>query len=113
MKQIIAILAVLILTQASGNAGTLVNGNWTPAHCGAEPEPPVIDKTNIENFNRSIDAINAWQDRALEYHACMVKEANADNERITNTANQAQSRLQDEINRINAEADQVRNELTK
>ena len=113
MKQTIAIFAVLILAQTSVSAGTLVNGNWTPTHCGAEPETPTIDKTNIDNFNRSVDAINAWQDRALEYHACMVKEANADNERITSTVNQAQARLQAEINRVNAEADKVRNGLTK
>ncbi|SES68566.1 hypothetical protein SAMN05216326_1025 [Nitrosomonas marina] len=113
MKYIAAILSGLILIQASGHAGSLVNGHWTPAHCGAEPEPPVINTTNIENFNRSVDAINAWQDRALEYHTCMVKEANADNELITHTANQAQARLQAEINRVNAEADKVRSELNK
>ncbi|WP_090632543.1 hypothetical protein [Nitrosomonas marina] len=110
---IVAILTGLILVQASGYAGSLVNGRWTPAQCGAEPEPPVINTTNIENFNRSVDAINAWQDRAMEYHACMVKEANADNELIAHTANQAQARLQAEINRLNAEAGKVRNELNK
>lgn len=113
MKQSTAALLILLLllVHTSGNAGTLIDGSWVPTNCGEKPEPPVIDTSSSENFNRSVDAINEWQDRAVEYHACMVDEANADNDLIANTANEAQARFQKEINRINAEATQGRDEL--
>lgn len=111
MKQLFTILAILLIAHTSSNAGTLIDGNWTPSNCGEIPEPPVVDTSSVENFNRSVDAINEWQDRALEYHSCMVDEANADNDLIANTANESQARFQEEINRVNAEAAQGSAEL--
>jgi len=108
MKQSFLILSFLLLTHASSNAGTLMNGAWSPSGCGEKPGPPIVDSTNTVNFNRSIDAINEWQDRALEYNSCLIKEANADSALITKTANDVQSEFQKEIDRVVTEADKVR-----
>ena len=111
MKQSFPILIFLLLAHTSSNAGTLMNGAWFPSGCGEKPEPPIIDSTSTDNFNRSVDAINEWQDRALEYNSCLIKEANADSELITKTANDVQSKFQKEIDRVVTEADKVRVDL--
>lgn len=111
MKQSLLIFILLLLAHTSSNAGSLINGAWSPADCGKKPESPIIDSTSAEKFNRSVDAINKWQDRALEYNSCLVKEANADSELIVNTANDAQAEFQKEIDRVVTEADNVRVDL--
>ena len=111
MKQFFPILIFLLLVHTSSNAGTLMNGAWSPSGCGEKPESPIVDSTSMVNFNRSIDAINEWQDRALEYNSCLIKEANADSALITKTANDVQSKFQKEIDRVVTEADKVRVDL--
>ena len=111
MKQCLFSLIILLMTFTVANAGTLVNGNWSPATCGEKPEPPVIDATSPESFNRSVDAINEWQDRALTYNSCLIEEANADNDLIAETANRAQDEFRNMIDRINAEAEVVRDKI--
>ncbi len=111
MKQFLLITILFMLAHTSSYAGTLMNGVWSPSGCGEKPESPIIDSTSTENFNRSVDAINDWQDRALEYDSCLIKEANADSELITKTANDVQSKFQKEIDRVVTEADKVRVDL--
>lgn len=112
MKQSVFIFILLLLVHvAPSNAGSLANGSWSPSGCGEYPEPPVVDSTSADKFNRSVDAINDWQDRALKYHSCLVDEANADSKLITDTANDIQAKFQEEIDRVVTEADNAKAEL--
>lgn len=113
MKQYLFSLILLLMASTVANAGTLIDGNWSPANCGEKPEPPVIDATSAESFNRSVDAINEWQDRALTYHSCLVEEANADNDLIAKTANSAQDEFRKMIDRINSEAEKIRDKINR
>jgi hypothetical protein len=108
MQQSILIFILFMFVTTSSSAGTLINGAWSPSGCGEKPEPPIVDSSSAEEFNRSIDAINEWQDRSLEYNSCLINEANADSALIVNTANDVQTRLKEEIDRVITEADQVR-----
>lgn len=113
MKQSVFIFILLLLVHAPSHAGSLANGSWSPSGCGEYPEPPIVDSTSADKFNRSVDAINDWQDRALKYHSCLVNEANADSKLITDTANDMQAKFQEEIDRVVTEADNARVELEK
>lgn len=111
MQQSVFIFIFLLLAHAPSNAGSLVNGAWSPSGCGEKPEAPIADSTSADTFNRSVDAINDWQDRAVKYLSCLVKEANADSKLITDTANDIQTKFQEEIDRVVTEADNAKAEL--
>ena len=108
MKLSLFIFILFLMTHTSSNAGTLINGVWSPSGCGEKPEPPIVDSTSAVKFNHSIDAINEWQDRSLEYNSCLINEANADSQLITKTANDVQTKIQKEIDRVITEADEAR-----
>ncbi len=111
MKKNFLIMIVLSLTHTVSNAGTLIDGIWSPTNCGEKPEPPAIDVTSPENFNRSVEAINEWQDRALAYNSCLIKEANADNDLIAKTANDTQAEFRKTIDRVSSEAEKARDKI--
>ena len=95
--------AAMMLTAVSGTAGTITNGTWSPSGCGIEPVVPVIDQSSVEAYNQSVKAINDWQQKANVYNGCLIKEANADNSLIANSANDEQARLRAAIEKIQAE----------
>lgn len=105
--------ATLMLTAASGTAGTIANGAWSPSGCGAEPVIPVIDQSSVDAYNQSVKAINDWQQKAHTYNGCLIKEANADNSLIANTANDEQARLRAAIEKIQAETTASKAKLDK
>ena len=113
MHQFVFIFIFLLLAHAPSHAGSLVNGAWSPSGCGEKPEAPIVDSTSADTFNRSVDAINDWQDRAVKYLSCLVNEANADSKLITDTANDIQTQFQEEIDQVVTEADNARVELDK
>ncbi len=90
---------------ADVHAGALINGQWQSANCGQKPQSPVIETTGVDEYNRSIKTVNAWQSKAQEYYNCIVKEANIDNQVIANTANAAQDEFKLEVKRIQQEAE--------
>lgn len=108
MKQSLFIFIFFLLVHTSSNAGSLINGSWSPSGCGEKPKSPIVDSSSAEKFNQSVDAINDWQDRAISYHSCLVNEANADSKLITDTANDMQAEFQKEIDRVVTEADNAR-----
>ena len=110
MKKSLLFFFLILLTPTSSSAGTLINGAWSPSGC-EKPEPPIIESASAEKFNQSVDAINEWQDRALKYNSCLIKEANADSELITKTANDVLANMQKEIDRVVTEAENVRVDL--
>ena len=93
------------------NAGVLNNGSWSPSGCGNRPEAPVIDSTNAEAFNRSINLINTWQKQIQTYHDCMIKEANADASAINQAASAEQAKINEASEKLNADANLARNKL--
>jgi hypothetical protein len=105
--------ATMLFTAVSVMAGTITNGVWSPAGCGTEPVVPVIDQTSIDAYNQSVNAINDWQQKANAYNGCLIKEANADNALIANSANDEQVRLRTAIERIQAETTAAKAKLDK
>jgi hypothetical protein len=104
MVQKFVFTAVMMLaTISAGTAGTISNGAWSPSGCGTEPAVPVIEQSSVDAYNKSVKAINEWQQKANTYNTCLINEANADNALIAKTANEEQSRLRTAIEKIKTE----------
>jgi hypothetical protein len=91
---------IISSTTASVNAGTVVNGNWSPTGCGDKPAAPTINDKDIDDFNKSVELVNAWQPKVKAYLDCLVKEANNDNSAISSSANREQSNLRDIVEKV-------------
>jgi hypothetical protein len=114
MKYTLTVAALLALSFAlPAHAGSLNNGSWQPSGCGLVPDAPTIDGGNIDAYNKSIAAINAWQQKSREYFECLIKEANTDNSIIADHANQAQAKYRDSVEKIGAEAEAAKKKLDK
>lgn len=112
MKKSCLFIAVLMCyTASAAQAGTLVNGNWAPAGCGVKPEAPAIDAKDVDAYNKSVAAINDWQQQARTYFECLIKEANADNAAIADTANREQAGYREAVEKVGAAADAAKKKL--
>ncbi|MBA4141917.1 MAG: hypothetical protein H0X43_02700 [Nitrosospira sp.] len=107
------VISILWAAAFTASAGTLENDVWSPAGCGAMPEAPVIQSGSVEAFNKSIATINAWQEQLQAYHDCMVKEANADSATINRSATAEQTRIEEAIEKLNAETAKARQEAER
>ncbi|MDP2901490.1 MAG: hypothetical protein Q8N96_00045 [Methylovulum sp.] len=97
-------LIILLSNTAAVNAGTLNDGQWSPG-CEPIPEPPVLETTGtLDAYNESVKKVNGWQQLAQAYMACLVNEANADNEAIAKAANTEQAKLKVTLDKIKADA---------
>ncbi len=105
----VAVLMVYVSNSVS--AGTLVNSNWVPAGCGVKPEAPLISDKDVESYNKSVAAINEWQQQARVYYECLIKEANADNTVIADTANREQGEYRKTVEKIGAAVDAAKKKL--
>lgn len=105
----------LLLAQFIGiaQAGNLANGGWTPRNCGVKPSAPSIADDSVETFNKSIAAINNWQQQAKVYFECLIKEANTDNGIIADTANKEQAEYRKSVEAIGVAADAAKKKLDK
>jgi len=104
---------IMVATLSVGTAGTITNGAWSPSGCGTEPIVPVIEQSNVDAYNKSVKAINEWQQKANTYNTCLINEANADNALIAKTANEEQSRLRAAIEKIKADTDTAKAKLDR
>ena len=102
---------IMVASVSAGTAGTITNGTWSPIACGTEPLVPVIEQSSVDAYNKSIKAINEWQQKANTYNTCLINEANADNAVIAKTANEEQSRLRAAIEKIKTDADAAKTRL--
>ena len=102
---------IMVASVSAGTAGTITNGTWAPSACGTEPLVPVIEQSSVDAYNKSIKAINEWQQKANAYNTCLINEANADNAIIAKTANEEQSRLRAAIEKIKTDADAAKTRL--
>ncbi|WKJ89145.1 hypothetical protein QZJ86_14070 [Methylomonas montana] len=114
MKPILP-LAILLATffASQASAGSLANGSWQPSGCGSVPEAPTVDGGNIDAYNKSIAAINTWQQKSRDYFECLIKEANTDNGIIADHANRAQAKYRETVEKIGAEAEAAKKKLDK
>jgi hypothetical protein len=112
MKQRTFFTALIMVASVSvGTAGTIANGTWAPSGCGTEPGVPIIEQGSVDAYNKSVKAINEWQQKANAYNTCLINEANADNAVIAKTANEEQSRLRAAIEKIKTDADAAKTRL--
>lgn len=111
----IALLAGLIVMHFAGmtHAGTLNNGEWKPSQCGVKPATPIIDDQDVDGFNKSVAAINDWQQQARVYFECLIKEANADNNVIAESANREQAAYRQSVEAVGAAAEAAKKKLDK
>lgn len=77
---------------------------WAPTGCGAEPERPKLDLKDQTEYNKSVDAVTAYEEKAKDWDTCMMKEANAAMARVSDEAkakmaaiNQSAVRIQNGI----------------
>ena len=109
------LITLFLLAVISGSAisGTIINGAWAPSNCGDQPSPPVIADQDVKSFNKSMDGIGDWQNKTKNFFECLVKEANADNAIIAESANRAQANNQKVVETLNATIDETEKKLTK
>lgn len=112
-RTILLSASAMFLAASAVNAGVLENGEWSPSGCGAFPEAPVIDSNSITAFNQSAAKIGTWQNQIQAYHECMVKEANADSTAINKTATGEQTRINEAVQKVNADAAAGKEKLEK
>jgi hypothetical protein len=72
---------------------------------------PVIEQSSVDTYNKSVKAINEWQQKANTYNSCLINEANADNALIAKTANEEQSQLKAVMEKIKADTDAAKAKL--
>lgn len=106
------IFMVLSLLSTYSLAGSIANGTWQPTACGQLTAPPQIDNQDAKAFNKSMDVINQWQQQVQQYFECMVKEANADNAVIAESANRLQASHQKTIEALNQSIEAAEKKLT-
>lgn len=105
MKLKIFTVTWVVFISFASEAGSLANGQWQATGCGGKPPAPAINTGSVDDFNKSIKDINAWQAKAQNYYNCVVKEANTDNDTIAKSANAAQDEYKQEVSRIQKEAE--------
>ncbi|MEQ1635533.1 MAG: hypothetical protein ABL903_02505 [Methylococcales bacterium] len=113
MQRLFFMLAILVSPFSLGNAGILASDIWTPSNCGERPTVPVIADKNADAFNQSVKVINEWQKKVNDYNACVVKEANLDNDRIAKAANAEQAKFNQEIEKMKNDIAAAKNKLDK
>lgn len=84
----VGLLAGIACTGA--HAGQFANGSWTASACGPRPEAPAVNGKDDKTYNASVEAANAYLPRLRDHLDCVIKEANADRQTVTQGANAAQ-----------------------
>lgn len=113
MNKFVGLTFVVFFVQLGGvaQAGTLSNGEWKTSHCGQKPTPPQIDVRDIDQYNKSIAAVNEWQQQSGIYFECQVKEANEDNKVIAEKANAEQAYYRKSLEAISTTLEAGKNKL--
>lgn len=106
-------LVLILVLSFSAEAGSINQGVWSPANCGEKPAAPAIPDNDVKAFNASMNQINDWQTKVKVYFECLVKEANADNTAIAESANRQQAEHQKLVESLNAQIDAAEKKLSK
>ena len=114
MKKIVILANIFLFSLINtAYAGSLVNGEWSVTSCGEKPKTPVVDGTDTDTYNKTIKAINEWQQVANTYYGCIIKEANADNKVISTKAKSEQGNYKQDFENIQAELETAKKKLEK
>lgn len=111
IQRIFFVAVVMVATVSVSTAGTIINGTWQPSGCSTEPVAPVIEQSTVDAYNKSIKAINEWQQKANAYNTCLINEANVDNAIIAKIANEKQSRMRAAIEKIRTDTEAAKVKL--
>jgi hypothetical protein len=80
-------LSLAMLSCAGGlHAGTLSGSDWSPAGCGARPEPPQLDLRDPLAYGDSAGSVDGYRANVRTYLDCLAREANGDMRIITRSA---------------------------
>ncbi|HIV70907.1 MAG TPA: hypothetical protein H9903_08265 [Candidatus Aquabacterium excrementipullorum] len=101
-KPALASLVTLALS-AGAQAGVIVSGVWSPATCGPKPEVPQLNLANADSYNASVANVNTYRQAIRPYVDCVVKEANADIQAITQAATTTQQGAKTANDKIQAD----------
>jgi hypothetical protein len=55
---------IMVATVSVGTAGIITKGT---SGCRTEPVVPVIEQNSVDAYNKSVKAINEWQQKANTY----------------------------------------------
>ena len=78
--------SLLLILCSTSFAETPGATSWTPTECGAEPEKPVVDLSDLAKYNKSIDDLKEYEERAKAWNTCVTREANAAMAAVNNDA---------------------------
>ena len=104
---------IIIMASSDAMAGTITNGAWAPTGCGTETVAPVVDQSSVDAYNKSVKAINEWQQKTNAYNTCLINEANADNALIVKTAQEERRRFHAAIQKIQIDTDAAKAKLDR
>lgn len=113
MKHLSIIFFTFCTITLNAYAGSLSNGQWQTANCGQKSPPPPFNTHSADDYNKSLKEVMAWQTKTQEYYSCLIKEANADNEIISKSANAAQNEFRNQVNKLQKDAELAKTKAEK
>ena len=100
MLRWLGLAALLSMLCHPSFAETSDTASWSPKGCGAEPEKPTLDLSDQVKYNKSVDEVNAYEEKAKTWNACMMKEANAAMVSVSNDAKARMAAISDSASHI-------------
>lgn len=94
-------------------AGTLEGATWKPGQCGPTPTPPALAVRNVDAYNATVALVNTYRKQSRAHTDCLVREANADIQAITQAATAAQQAEREADARLLAELKAAGDKLPK
>lgn len=81
----LAAFPLALVFSAAAHAGTVADGTWKSAKCGAKPAAATLNLSDADAYNASIAAVDAYRQAIRAYLDCLAKEGNADIQAIATT----------------------------
>lgn len=116
MKHLSIIFFIFSTITFNVYGGSLNNGQWQTTNCGQKSPVPPFNTHSVDDYNKSLKEVMAWQTKTQEYYSCLsclIKEANADNEAISKSANAAQDDYRNEVIKIQKDAEIAKTKAEK
>jgi hypothetical protein len=108
----VGVAALAAILSGAAQAGTLDHGTWSPSGCGEEPVAPAgLNLSSPAAFQESLKWVKAYEDRIGKYTDCMVGEANADHNAISDAVNGKEQQVKDFFDKANADSKRAQSVL--
>lgn len=91
------------LLSTTSLAGSVTDGHWQPASCGAPPLAPALDLKDPDAYNRSLPGVNNYLQASRTYVECLTLEAQADIQAATRAAHAVQQAAREARDKILAD----------